>query len=80
MKPYCANSWAMPLPIAPAPNTAIVVKFMFSIKLLCEEKMSFPSITELLEVGKGKDAGLLDGMGPVVYYMQTAEFNKTRDS
>tara|TARA_B000000609_G_C23860034_1_gene182557 strand:+ start:169 stop:330 length:162 start_codon:yes stop_codon:yes gene_type:complete len=53
---------------------------MFSIKLLCEEKMSFPSITELLEVGKGKDAGLLDGMGPVVYYMQTAEFNKTRDS
>lgn len=42
--------------------------------------MSFPSITELLEVGKGKDAGLLDGMGPVVYYMQTAESNKTRDS
>tara|TARA_Y100001934_G_scaffold188701_1_gene222572 strand:- start:212 stop:373 length:162 start_codon:yes stop_codon:yes gene_type:complete len=53
---------------------------MFSIKLLCEEKMSFPSITELLEVGKRKDAGLLDGMGPVVYYIQTVEFNKTRDS
>ena len=42
--------------------------------------MSFPSITELLEVGKRKDVGLLDGMGPVVYYIQTVEFNKTRDS
>ena len=38
---------------------------MSRIELLCEEKISFPSITELLEVGKGKDGRLLDGMGPV---------------
>ena len=70
VKPHCANSWAMPLPIAPAPNTAIVLKFMSRIELLCEEKLSFPSITEPLEVGKGKDVRLLDETGPVAYYMQ----------
>ena len=53
---------------------------MSRIELLCGENIGFPSITELLEVSKGKNGRLLDGMGPVAYYMQPAGFDKTRET
>lgn len=49
---------------------------MSRIELPCEEKTNFPSITELLQVGKGKDVAQLDRMGSVAYYMRPADLKE----